>query len=266
MSVKYDHQAIIKLYQNGRSQNQIAKDLGTRQPIISKILRTHKIQPRPCRRYEVANIFEKWTESSAYCFGFLLADGHLAKKEVAKRGSRYKLIINLSGKDAGHLRTIADLFGEKLPVKITNKTRNLSGTPKEYVNARLQIHSVSIAQSLIKLEFDSFKTGNHSALTVVPDDLWCHCLRGYFDGDGGFYLPHGSVAYFTGDIAPLNYICNKLNNLLGIGGFIKKRDNIFSLRYSGKHQVAKIADYLYNKSTIDLPRKSQLAKICLENI
>jgi hypothetical protein len=95
-----------------------------------------------------------------------------------------------------------------------------------------------------------------------------HFIRGYFDGDGGLSLylntnkndntqTHKQKLTFRGTEQFCAELKKHLNNRLNVGGYISE-DKIFCLEYSGKREVIKILDYLYDESTIFLERKKQI--------
>lgn len=263
---RLDHRQIIIEYKNGLSQNQIAKKHDTTQPVISKLLRRCGISKGRPRKYNIINIFKKWDEFSSYILGFFLADGHITKKDDNQRGRRYKIIINLQGRDNQHLELMGRRFCDSLKIKITKKTRILaSGLPKEYHNARLTIYSTDVVDSLLKIGWDDFKNRiSWEPFLSIPKTQFRHVLRGYFDGNGGFYLNEQvPCAYVLGHRPFLQWWQTNFNSL-NLGGFITDKKSISCLRYNGRIQTAKIADYLYSESAISLHRKKALATAAIE--
>lgn len=259
---RLNHQQIVDDYLNGLSQNKIATKNATTQPVISKILRRRGVSKGRPQKYDIINIFEEWNEYSAYILGFCLADGHISKKDDNQRGRRYKLIINLQGDDKQHLENIGNVFCDTLKVKMTETVRNLNGVSKSYQNARLTVYSTDVVASLLNIGWDEFKEGHGwRPFAEVPHSEFRHLSRGFFDGDGGFYLNEKvPCAHIVGHTSFLKWWQKQFNTILGLGGFISERKNkIPCLRYNGRQQVAKIAEYLYSEAQIALPRKKILA-------
>lgn len=96
--------------------------------------------------------------------------------------------------------------------------------------------------------------------TNLPEHLFNHFLRGYFDGDGSIFLKNNKTIIFellgTNDF--LNAIRDKLEKHLKIRfikNIYKTRSQIVELKTSKKIIVDKILKFLYDNATIYLERK-----------
>lgn len=126
----------------------------------------------PIYRRVNKDFFKKWTPNMAYILGFFAADGYMT---INKRGGHF-WSIQINDK---HL--LEEIRKEiKSEHKISKRMRKLKSEKTSY---RLQIGSSIMFQDLYELSMRPNKT---RSMTVpkVPDQFFCHFLRGYFDGDG----------------------------------------------------------------------------------
>jgi intein-encoded DNA endonuclease-like protein len=100
----------------------------------------------------------------------------------------------------------------------------------------------------------------------IREDLYRHYIRGYVDGDGGFYvrtvrnttyLQHWfSVTSYDGFIRSLQ---SHMAEALGLSytklTYRRPSSPVCTLKYSGRRQVLKIAHFLYDDATVWLDRK-----------
>jgi intein-encoded DNA endonuclease-like protein len=96
----------------------------------------------------------------------------------------------------------------------------------------------------------------------MPDDLLPHFIRGYFDGDGCFYIDKKKRSAFWSVIGSSQF-CLKLseiiNSKLGIVSYIshdkRAKIGIDMLRIRKYSDIKKICNWIYDNSTINLDRK-----------
>jgi intein/homing endonuclease len=99
----------------------------------------------------------------------------------------------------------------------------------------------------------------------VPPELYSHCLRGYFDGDG--CIPHSSTDYTT-NIVGTKELLERVREIitpLGIKTSIKeahpgRNKNTYVLYTTSKSGSKKFLDYMYDDATLYLYRKYDLYK------
>lgn len=125
------------------------------------------------------NFFEDIdSETKAYWFGFVLADGCVLL-DCRSPG----LVINLQHGDKSHLELFLEDICSNHSIRLRhNKSRNS-------VSVSLAIRSAKIANDLASHGCIPRKTWNPTRITGVADHLFVHFARGYFDGNGtiGFY-------------------------------------------------------------------------------
>jgi hypothetical protein len=100
---------------------------------------------------------------------------------------------------------------------------------------------------------------------TLPRDLERHFIRGYFDGDGGFSIsanghPSKNVAFrVIGNLAFIQALQAVLMRECALRAtrLSQRRvgQPVWTLTYTGRTQVGRIVEYLYDEATLFLPRK-----------
>ncbi|MBU4485033.1 LAGLIDADG family homing endonuclease, partial [bacterium] len=126
-------------------------------------------------RYRKVNekFFDKWTPESAYIFGLLMADGTIT---VNPRGSRYVEFVSIDKELVNNLKYLLD-SDHKISIK---KKPSDCSWKRAY---RIQIGNKRLLGRLNKLGLGD-KKKNKLRFPKVPVKLYCHFVRGFFDGDG----------------------------------------------------------------------------------
>lgn len=119
------------------------------------------------RKYQLNhNLLDTWTEKSAWFIGLTCADGY-----IGKRGN----LISFHMKDMELLNYLKEILEYNGPIY---KTKT------EYM---LNVYSSNIKDKLAKLGVK-----NKKSLTLkmpkIPNKVFYHFIRGYFDGDGSFWI------------------------------------------------------------------------------
>lgn len=220
------------------------------------------------RKYNVNDKFFEQVdnEHKAYWLGFLMADGHINKREGQDR-----LVLTTSSKDFQHLYKYVDSLGFEGTVK---HYEIKVGTFKGYKFSNVQITSQKMVDDLAKygcvkkkslmLEFPK---------SLIPDHLIHHFIRGYFDGDGSVFISMEKhwrnknifpVIHFrfTGTEQFLKQVQSEIN----LGGNLKKPkgDNVYELSFKRNKKAADFYNYLYKNATIYLDRKKEKFEVHLK--
>ena len=252
-------QSVCEQYQSGKSSILLGKEYGVSGTAILGLLDRRGIERRSkylCnKRYFCADNFfnDICTEVQAYWLGFIAADGCIS-------GNALK--VTLSDADASHLERLRETLSSNHPIAIKRQ----SGFGGNFMAATLYITSPTIVQALASHGLGERKTHTHLMPDLDPL-LLPHYLRGYVDGDGGFYVSRSaykapniqfSVTANPGFLTAFQII---LIDECGLNAtkFDKRNaeTEVYTLRYGGRRQVKKVFDYLYNHSTVCLPRKRE---------
>jgi len=239
-----DETAVVERYKNGESARSISIELKVDYRTIRRILKSHEVTIiHPGIRTYVLNenVFECIdTPEKAYWVGFLLADGHLSSKSGIQ--------ISLAKYDDILLKRFASFVGCDDP--------NLWSSPRRHPKAMFNFQSKKMGKDLRDKGFDDWKDGTSQViLDSIPDYLFHHFVRGYFDGDGSISYQRirlksglkGHKMHWTASI-----VCKFENHLRAIGSRlpiatwkVKERTTIFTLLFSNKSNVRSLGEYIY---------------------
>ena len=127
--------------------------------------------------------FEEWTPESAYIYGFISADGYI-KYEHGERNEN-SLQFELAEYDHDVLDKIKDVLQYEGDVKYSKRN-----------TARLMINNKKLIHDLIEKGIPrTNKTFDITYPETLPDELFCHYLRGLFDGDGTIYIEENRLLF-----------------------------------------------------------------------
>lgn len=255
-----------KLIMTARSNKLSGRQISTLYNIdrrkIQAVLYKNNIIPNTgrCPKYICDdNFFEKIdTEEKAYFLGFICADGC----NVEKFGY---VKIELQERDKKILEKLTAVLKTDRPLKIRDRSKENMNGYKCQNTALFSIYSRKICSDLIKLGCVPAKSLilKFPPKNSIPDNLFHHFIRGYFDGDGCFYCSykHKNILKPMSNITSSPNFCqdfkifieNKLNIHIGI--LKPKNNNCNCARITGKKNVIKFMEYIYKEATIYLERK-----------
>lgn len=192
------------------------------------------------------------SEEKAYWLGFLYADGSVCTTDKTCTGPN-RLSINISHKD----RIILERFNQSINGNL--KIVDYMPSEETYGNSmmsRLNVNSIEFCEHLINHGCIPNKT---FALRIpnINEDLICHFVRGFLDGDGS--VSNNKFSFTKGDVflKELNELISSILDIeLGHIGYYKNKDSrVCDLRFSKKESCKKIYHWLYDNATIFLERK-----------
>lgn len=197
------------------------------------------------RKYSVnENFFDELNERSAYWLGFLYADGYVRLKD----GKSGELKIKLKDTDKNHIEDFLNDIGSNAPIKC--------GIEKNSKFCQANVNSTYLIKRLFNLGCVNNKTFKIT-LPELNDEIMCHFIRGYFDGDGGISKIKGkwdkvSIAGNQNFIESLKqylleYDISKI--------YIYTQGKIKILSITNISDIIKFKKIIYNNDTISLERK-----------
>ena len=189
------------------------------------------------RKYDVnENALKSLDKRTAYAIGFILADGWVGKDR-----------IGLSNNSPLVLANVRTILGCSHKLNLEHK-----GPFSLYT---VTITNKALAKAFADLGFTSNKS-LAGRLPSIPDELFPHLLRGYFDGDGTSRYTHRGglqIRFVSGSKALLEDIARKIHELFGVPlqkiVHDKGRPNANRLCYSGKSALA-IGEHMYRDAGI----------------
>jgi len=258
---QHDIQLAIDLYNTGKQQWEVAKELNCSQVSVSNILRKQGIKTRIGKKITYTDIntsfFKKInSEESAYFLGFLYADGNVQINNTA-----YCITLKLKSNDQMIIEKFRDIMSPSSPIKITKN----KGSENTY--SYFRINQKEICEQLISHGCGPNKSLILEFPTTISRELTHHFLRGYSDGDGTIYKNHfknkktiNTIWKFVSTKQFCNETAKILKEQLGIScsqSLSRPETNKITttLSVGGNLQVIKALDWIYKDATIYLPRK-----------
>lgn len=262
---------IATAYKAGRSSDGIAAEMGRPPSTIRYALGRMGIERRDSsacqRRYSCNHHFFSDVESErqSYWLGFISADGSI---------HRNVLKITLAGKDREHL--------ERLRMDLEASHPITDSFVRGYPCSTLAIASPLIVAGLARYGVVERKTYT-LAWPSLPEPFVAHFVRGYVDGDGGFYSgqrrhharpggPYHIDRYINFSVTSNRGFIESMQQhlmrrcMLNATKLAAHGDVVVTLQYGGGPQVRRIFEYLYAEATVWLPRKRDAVKDCFRQM
>ena len=245
------------MYNEGASAYDILKFTKYKAPhSIYKILRKNGVNIRSKAGSKGMNLKADYfqvidTEIKAYFLGFLYADGSISERADSQSCIRLEI-----KKGDSYLLNI---------LKNELNSENIVTTVKGGC-ARFSVHSDQIAHDLAKYSIVPNKSHRQDKLTILPEPLMHHFIRGVFDGDGWIYQREYSLTFgLCGTMTAMRQIANYLEKELELPKVQVKQyeEKVPFFTHSSKVSNVKLYDYLYRDATIYLKRKFEIfSQVC----
>jgi len=190
------------------------------------------------------------SEGKAYVLGLIFSDGSISSK---------KFYTNISSTDRSILEICKKLLNADTPIH-------------HYKNCfSLIIGNRGIHKSLIALGVLQRKSWKEYSLPAVSPNFMRHFLRGFFDGDGSFFIDRREKNNYL----CASFACNSKTFLEEVKSCLlknniepqiiryDKKDNntgSWQLRIAKKNSVKNFTDFLYKNSKYFLNRKYNIVK------
>ena len=256
---------IISEYQSGKT----IEDLASLHPNLKEGTITYWLRKKGVTRKngKVAHLNEDYfeiinTPKKAYFLGLLSADGSIIKNK--NKGESYTISLELKIIDKYIIEEFAREIQTDLQVKEYKREEQMIVKDKIYNftkhNAYLRVHSVKMAQDLIKWGCGIHKTDNLKEIPDIPQHLKKWFLLGFFDGDG--IASDGKSKYlgFCGTEAMMSSIRDYFNKELNLfkNIYYNKSNKIYYIQYSLNTGMQNLYKYFYeDNNLIYLHRKKE---------
>jgi len=260
-----DYQTQVEiLWKKGLECKEIGKIIGLHPVTISKIAKSINIKflrgNRNRRKYEInENIFEKIdTEQKAYFLGLLMADGSL----TIPNNRCYTIKLGLVSSDSYLLEKFRDLVFPKLKPKIYLQSPSKNSLAKQDFST-ISIHSNKIGNDLKKYGFIRNKSLvlKIPDLKLIPSSLMRHFVRGFFDGDGSFFIREEFAGFsFISSYGFSNQLSDILNNnniTNSIYIHSKECKNNYIVRSTSLDSLLNFLLFIYEDCSVFLDRKKE---------
>lgn len=187
-------------------------------------------------------------EYKAYILGLWYADGCVHK---AKNRNQYVIRLSLTEHDKDILNKI---------VQHLNYTGPLHYIPKKYMNNGLigkPLYSICIYNKILFTDLINKGCVPNKSLildfpssNIIPHNLLCHFIRGYYDGDGGICFNKCGKRYQIDIVSSCTFIDKLHKFLLNYHNIItkinqRKKEKCKRLEIRKKSEVKKFLEYIY---------------------
>ncbi len=207
------------------------------------------------------NLFDKWTEISSYVYGLWFADGSIYLCQ--KRKHIYSKVFGIYNTDIDLIKTISIIM------------RKEHGTVKQILphhksRYRIEFTSEKLFDFCYDIVNTTHKSNESVPLPPIPDNLYHHFIRGYFDGDGSIHYTtyknrHGkpttelrssfTAGKDTGDL--LERLRDKIRQFISIGN--KKIAKIGDKKLTlGQYDTMLLCQWMYHDATLFIERKKEM--------
>jgi len=241
---------ICKAYLTGDSSiNEIAGRHGVSFATVNRVLTRNSISRErstgPRNKIKVNERFFEFldTPEKAYWLGFIIADGSIHRH---KNGG-FHFALRLSTKDQNHLEMFK-MAVESSHTIVTGKT-HLKATDKYYDYCAIKI---------VRKSFVNYLSQWFPFPKDLADDLLCHFVRGYFDGDGSWTIRRKQIA-FSLRTAPEDLALWLQNILIDRCDVDKTKigfnTGAYRVGYEGNSQCLRIFRFMYEDGGPFLARK-----------
>jgi hypothetical protein len=232
------------------------------------------LSKRPRRIRKILDFSRIDSEEKAYILGFIGADGNLTKKGDG-------LHIVQAEKDHEFLYTIRDILSPSSTIKVYKKSKTCFGgeETKDMHYYRLSVYSQVLYKQLLSHGLKAAKTFTLDLPLSLPERLFSHYVRGYFDGDGSVGFGNKSYKYksgitkrwklaevsvASGSLRVLEIIKEHFNISYECKRNIYKQCSIWRIYLNGKSALD-FLEWIYEDSTLALPRKCEISMYALNN-
>lgn len=221
---------------------------------IRRINDLKRIENRRKYKFDQGKFQNIDTEEKSYWLGYLMADGCVAKNMNT---------VSICSKDKITIEKFRSFIGDtNIPILPSKNCAGLQNQSVIKINSR-------------KMCFDLTKHGctpQKAYRIYIPNinkDLLNHFLRGYFDGDGCFYIRKDRNIWGNASITSCsNIILKQVQNLLKELNILRKnreyirytlsknkKSKYGTINIGSIKEIVKFGDFLYNNATIFLQRK-----------
>lgn len=242
-------QLMNQLYKSGLSSRAVAEKMNLSKTTVLEYLDEAR-EPSSFRIYSVnEDYFENIdNQEKAYWLGLLYADGYNSEERGYVRFGQAK-------KDKELVYKFKNILEAEHPVVFNER----HGKVQDFY--QISVSSVKLSKDLARhgcMQNKTFKT----EFPNIPEELYSHFIRGYFDGDGSIWnssgYPNISITGNIGLLERIQEILMKECQLNKTKLISRRKNSIVDIRYGGRNQIRRIYDYLYKDATTFLSRKHNI--------
>ena len=224
------------------------------------------ITPRTNRKHNLDSDFFEIVdnENKAYVLGLMYSDGSVCPRINTgyDKITSYKIRIRLQEFDSDILRKISSCIYGFDNVKIDKRSEKMWAD-----TARFELNSKKMGEDLIKLGCGPNKSNiiRLPSYEKVPERLYRHFLRGFYDGDGGISKTPPIIMNFTSNKAMCLELVEYFARECGLtfSKYLERKNGYGSVKISGRGNCYKLYEYLYSDCSLYMDRKKRTIENCL---
>lgn len=250
-----DEQMMIDLYNSGKSIIEISKIYEVSTTPIRRILLGNNVLLRDHshkkRKYSLDENYFDIIDSpnKAYILGLLFADG-------CNSENIHNIKLELQERDRHIVESVAKELCTNKPLKTI---RLHDKNPAWQNTCQLIVTNKHMSETLSQHGMVPNKSLMLNFPTSIPENLYSHFIRGYFDGDG--HIEWSKSKFLT--IASTRQFCEAIKDIcyrfLGISTTIydtaNKNSNTKILHVFSKARILKFLDFIYGDAELYIDRK-----------
>ena len=253
-----DKYKICQRYLDGEVPKVICKDFHVTSAKITQVVRDMGFQARTMsaskKKYQInENYFDNIDDQNkAYIIGLLLADG-------SRRSTGHTVSLSLQESDVDILRQICKLTDNHRPITFVNLSKKNPNYSNLYT---MFICGDHICNALEKYGIVPRKDFKVKFPSNIDDVYYRHVIRGLLDGDG-FICKTECRCGITGNKDLIEFLKMYISSKLDIHCSITiphKGKDTRDIRISGRRQVKKFLDYIYEDANLYIRRKYDIYK------
>lgn len=183
----FDPELATKLMLEGKNQEEIGMALGgIPKQRISDLFKQFGI--KFVRRTMPINDFyfdEIDSEDKAYLLGFLIADGCIREEKRKNGNISYRICFSNSVEDKEAIELLHSQICSKASLTIDNQSTTHTTRKDRYTLQWTSPHMVDVLMNKYKImPHKTYDSEFSIPEGVIPENMWRHLIRGFFDGDG----------------------------------------------------------------------------------
>lgn len=196
------------------------------------------------------------SEDKAYLLGFLIADGCIREEKRSNGNISYRICFSNSIEDKEAMELLHSKICPLSKMSIDNQSTKTTKRKDRYI---LQWTSLHMTETLInKYKIIPHKTKDTTfklPSETIPENMWRHVIRGFFDGDG--HCGKYEISFIFTSIPFMNQILSHFKDfnikVYKVSG--KTVDYYKAVIHGGKKILSFTKEYFYTNSKYFLRRK-----------
>lgn len=239
-TIKYRDKEISRLYNDGKTIDELTRIQGLSLAIIHKSLVRNNTPRRPLRKdfFNEQAFDDLNDEHTLYWLGFAYADGNVSRRS-------FRLVLSV--RDIKHVERFIKFLNSSTKIRFY---RN---------NCGADFYSPYMTDRLTSLGIVPRREMFNRLENLIPDGMEHHFIRGLIDGDG--CISNREKVMILGQFDILQWVKRIIVNNAQVSDrvSIRQETGIHEVTWGGRLQFIRVVDYIYKDATVYLERKKEIA-------